>query len=40
MEELEGELANPTKSRKLFISGKLLKNLESVFGEQVEILVA
>lgn len=40
MEELEAELVNPTKSRKLFISGKLLKNLESVFGEQVEILVA
>jgi len=40
MEELEAELVNPTKSRKLFISGKLLKNLEGVFGEQVEILVA
>ncbi|MGV8162516.1 MAG: nucleotidyltransferase domain-containing protein [Candidatus Nanoarchaeia archaeon] len=39
IEELEHELTKPMKPRKLFISNILLKNLESVFGTEVEILV-
>jgi predicted nucleotidyltransferase/uncharacterized protein (UPF0332 family) len=39
IEELENELVKPLKPRKLFISNSLLKNLESVFGGPVEILV-
>lgn len=40
IEELEKELAKTPKSRKLFISAELLRELSQIFGEEVEILVA